>query len=343
MFLFIVTGFKQMSLYSDSPSARAALTATFSLFVTACVVGNSLVILVLLREKSSRTPMNFLLVNLAVADMLVGIFIAPRFVFLDTFTHPHGTSGTWLCKIITGGNITWTAGACSVFTLVAIAFERYYAIMYPYSDRGKMTIKKLNIIITACWFGAIVLNIPLYLTIYFDEKKDFCFEYWPQKWLPVAYATVWWTAAGVFPIFSMSLLYSRVIYHLWNQTEEHSSSTQLALLRYRKKVTKMMVTVSVVYAICWIPILTTYMLSYAHPNFNYGDVTHISSMVLTCLNSTINPFIYTFHKQKFRKMLKKTVCCLMNRIDDQSSAAPASNTGRRSRMQEDEAVPEIES
>ena len=38
------------------------------------LIGNSLVCLVVLKDKSMRTPMNFLLVNLAVSDIIVGIF-----------------------------------------------------------------------------------------------------------------------------------------------------------------------------------------------------------------------------------------------------------------------------
>lgn len=52
-----------------------------TLILTLCAVmvavnllGNSLVCLVVLKDKAMRTPMNFLLVNLAVADMIVGIF-----------------------------------------------------------------------------------------------------------------------------------------------------------------------------------------------------------------------------------------------------------------------------
>ena len=38
------------------------------------LIGNSLVCLVVLKDKTMRTPMNFLLVNLAVSDIIVGIF-----------------------------------------------------------------------------------------------------------------------------------------------------------------------------------------------------------------------------------------------------------------------------
>jgi len=89
--------------------------------------------------------MNFLLLNLAVADMMVALFIAPRFLLSHLFTHPDGMTGTLLCKLLTGSIFTWVGGAASVFTLVAIAFERYYAVTYPYGNKGKMTYNKLKV------------------------------------------------------------------------------------------------------------------------------------------------------------------------------------------------------
>jgi len=66
------------------------------------------------------------------------------------------------------------------------------------------------------WISAAILNIPLFLTIYFDKEADFCMEHWPKPdWLPKAYSSTWFFAAGVIPIMIMTALYSRVVYSLW--------------------------------------------------------------------------------------------------------------------------------
>ena len=89
-----------------------------------------------------RTPTHLLLLNLAVADMMVALFIGQRFVVVHLIEHPTGLSGTILCK---SHNFTWVGGAASVFTLLAIAFERYYAVIFPYGNKGKLTFKKLKV------------------------------------------------------------------------------------------------------------------------------------------------------------------------------------------------------
>ena len=90
-----------------------------------------------------RTPNHLLLLNLAVADMMVALFIGQRFVVVHFIKHPTGLSGAILCK---SHNFTWVGGAASVFTLLAIAFERYYAVIFPHGNKGKLTFKKLKVI-----------------------------------------------------------------------------------------------------------------------------------------------------------------------------------------------------
>ena len=83
--------------------------------------------------------------NLAVADVLYATFVAPDTVLRLTSTHPGGMTGTVLCKLLTGGNLAWIAGTSSVVTLVSIAAERYYAVIYPISNMGKLTKCKLKV------------------------------------------------------------------------------------------------------------------------------------------------------------------------------------------------------
>ena len=74
--------------------------------------------------------------------MTSAVFFAPRYIFSRTFTHPDGVTGTVLCQFVTGGNLAWLASGASVFTLVAIAIERYFAVIYPYGNKRTLTSRK---------------------------------------------------------------------------------------------------------------------------------------------------------------------------------------------------------
>ena len=72
-------------------------------------------------------------------------FVTPHTFVMIIPTHPGGTIGTVLCKLVTGGYLAWTAGISSVITLAAIAAERYFAVIYPAGNVGKLTKRKLKV------------------------------------------------------------------------------------------------------------------------------------------------------------------------------------------------------
>lgn len=76
---------------------------------------------------------------------MVAVFFSPLHIFIHTFTHPDGVAGDVLCKTLTGRNLGWLGGSSSAFTLVAVAIERYYAVNYPHSNKGKLTHGKLKV------------------------------------------------------------------------------------------------------------------------------------------------------------------------------------------------------
>ena len=93
----------------------------------------------------NRIPINYLLVNLAAADILYATFIKPDTFLKLTSTIPDGMTGIVLCKLLTGGNVAWVGEASSVVTLLAVAIERYYAIVYPFGNKGHLTKRKLKV------------------------------------------------------------------------------------------------------------------------------------------------------------------------------------------------------
>lgn len=83
--------------------------------------------------------------NLAAADITYSVFLIPELILSHTSTHPEGVTGRILCTLLTGGTFAWVGAISSVITLVAIATERYYAVIYPYGNKGKLTIRKLKV------------------------------------------------------------------------------------------------------------------------------------------------------------------------------------------------------
>ena len=279
----------------------------YSILILTNVVGNSLVILVIIRSRSMKTPMNYLLLNLAVADLTAGVFLAPYLMLEPTTTYPPGLTGEVLCRLFTSGYFSWAAFFPSVYSLVFIAYDRYYAIMKPFDIRHRITIKNLKIFIPACWIIGAILSFPFLFVIEFHSRGLVC------RWnrhtpLNKIQSTCYVVVLGLCPSAIMLASYSRVIRRLW--FEKDTNSVTFRVVRHsRKKITKTMLILSAIYVICWFPdhvrhVFEIYLPSHVSFSLTSSNVFHC----LALLNSTVNPFIYAFQFANFRRGLMK-MCC----------------------------------
>lgn len=289
-----------MSLYKYSEAAQIGITAAFCLLVIADLVGNSLVCAVVLRNRVMRTPMNYLLVNLAAADMTVAVFIAARYIFTLIFGHPKGRAGDVVCQVITGEAFVWVGALASAFSLVCIALERYLAIKFPYDDRKRVTTTKLKRIVVLSWVLAVSWNMPLFMYARYDPISEFCLFQWPAANFAQVHSPLCAIVYGVLPITIMIYLYSKLVYKLWFRPTTMSTIAQRNKLLYCKKSARLVVTVSVIYSICWIPVLVVYVFSSFSTQQLYSAV-HTTCIVLVTLNSAINPILYSWQSNRFRK------------------------------------------
>ncbi|KAJ7378327.1 hypothetical protein OS493_023575 [Desmophyllum pertusum] len=196
-----------------SPS-EIVRSVKLGILVPTNLLGNILVVMVIKRTKRSmRSPINYLLVNLAVADITVAIFMVVDQIFFHVVHHPTGVAGDYLCKFLTGKILTWVGSVASVCTLLAIAFERFYAIVLPYHNRskGRMTNKKICLIVVFCWMFALLFNEPLFAVRKFNhghiETGFFCRSYWPNEELAIAYNYLWVIFIGIIPVGLMVFFY----------------------------------------------------------------------------------------------------------------------------------------
>lgn len=293
-----------------SESADVAVTIILTLLAVVDIIGNFLVCFIIKRNSEMRTPMNYLLANLAISDIMFACFQAPNHILKKAFTHPNGTVGSVLCKVLTYGNVAWIGAAASAVTLVAIAVERYFAVARPIGTQRKLSKQKVKVIILGCWIFAVALNSPLISVTIFDETIGECKWNWPEQWMGAANETTWLVLLACIPLTIMTGLYSRVVYKLWFQRNEENGQTcrQKGVIKVRKRATLSVITVSAIFGICWITGLLIYVLSYYDISM-FGSASYIIADTLFMFNSAINPFVYSLLNQRFRQKLKGMMCC----------------------------------
>ena len=66
-----------VDFYLHKPSVAAVFTVSYLLIFAVCMVGNGVVCFIVLRSRNMRTVTNLFILNLAISDLLVGIFCMP--------------------------------------------------------------------------------------------------------------------------------------------------------------------------------------------------------------------------------------------------------------------------
>ncbi|CAB3398771.1 unnamed protein product [Caenorhabditis bovis] len=114
------------------------------------LLGNLLVIISVLRFRALQSAINFLILGLAVADLLVAITVMPYAVYV------YVTNGEWylgnlMCDVYMALDVG--CSTASILLLAVISFDRYRAVSLPIQySRQSQNIKRVFAMIAAIWF-----------------------------------------------------------------------------------------------------------------------------------------------------------------------------------------------
>ncbi|XP_028902384.1 cholecystokinin receptor type A [Ornithorhynchus anatinus] len=142
----------------------------YSLIFLLSVLGNTLVIAVLIRNKRMRTVTNIFLLSLAVSDLMLCLFCMP-FTLIPNLMEDF-IFGSVVCKTAT--YFMGISVSVSTFSLVAISLERYCAICKPLQSRVRQTKSHALKVITATWClsFALMSPYPIYSSLVPFTKHD---------------------------------------------------------------------------------------------------------------------------------------------------------------------------
>ena len=286
------------------------ITVFFTFIVILGLVGNILVIIVVVSNQQMRNTTNLLIINLAFADLFFIIICVP-FTAVG-YNMPVWPFGSVLCKIYQY-TINVTAYA-SVYTLVLMSLDRYLAVVHPIRSMTLRTVRHCSLVIIISWIIICVVNIPCYLEYdlvpyqFYNEPRSKCLN---VKAVDDVYYAKLFTAfffafAFVLPLTLVIILYGAMIRRLLRGVRGTSGEVN----RGKKRVTKMIISVVAAFTICWIPFHVVQIVNY------FGGVALdryfvVSQIVSTCvayMNSCINPILYAFLSDNFRKSFRKLLC-----------------------------------
>ena len=169
MFLNIVrSGLKPKDLTKDLS------LSLYKIIVFPGIIGNGIVITIVRKTPSMHTTTNYLLMNLAVADLLTMLLCPGLYDFALTKVQLQGFSGDLICKLFAENAIVPVSINVAVLTVCTIAVERYLVLLKPFNTKLRISKDSVSYVIAILWFLALLSCIP--------NIKDNTYETNPSKY-----------------------------------------------------------------------------------------------------------------------------------------------------------------
>ncbi|KAH7669909.1 Protein NPR-21 [Aphelenchoides avenae] len=150
---------------------RAFFLTAYLLIFLCCVIGNSLILYVIIKNRSMRTVTNFFLANLATADLLVGIFcVFQNAVHFVIFEHGSWPFGKLLCHSYV--YILHMIPNSSAGILVLLSIERFIAVLRPMLVHHLMTKSVLILSSILVWAFSALMNLPYLVAVRYMELQN---------------------------------------------------------------------------------------------------------------------------------------------------------------------------
>ncbi|XP_059212929.1 trace amine-associated receptor 1-like [Centropristis striata] len=269
------------------------------LLSVATICGNILVIISVIYFKQLHTPTNYLILSLAVADLLVGVLVFP-FSMAFTVTSCMYDENVF-CKIRDSFDVSLCTS--SILNLCCISIDRYYAICQPLIYKTKINVHVTVIMILGSWGVSVLIGIGIIIAGF---SQGTCEE---MCSVDVIMANTMGPVLSFYlPAIIMLCIYLKILLVAKKQVNSIHNSTKsgASVSKMEKKATKTLAIVMGVFLLC----LTPYFLCVVFQPLSYNPppVQVIETLNwLTLSNSMLNPFIYAFFYSWFRSAFRMII------------------------------------
>ena len=305
--------------------AIVVLTALILLFF------NVLSLLVLLfTPKLRRRVSNLPVISFLIGSLLQGGLPAPLYIY-KILVHQSGSEPGWLCDLYRFPYIF--CNHIMEISIMILAFERMWAIRYPFTYSKVLTKRNFTFILLSAWFVTFIVDtIPFFN----DNSNDNC-SYVPGKsWglsviifyniapfvtVIINYAIIWKVAYG----FAMADRKRSESLRQCNQVtvsliDDDGNKTHTSSMRsYQKtiqftleiKATKQSIAIAAVFLFCWLPMSILFMADHFCQNC-ISENEYLARRVVKILafsSSLLTPLVYCWWNKDFRHCARRMFRC----------------------------------
>ena len=284
------------------------LTATSFIVAPFAVCGNFVVLLVFLCLARNYNVSRFLVTNLALSDMIMGIYLLSLVIESvitsgEYFEHVERFQFGLSCKVL--GFLAMFSSELSVFSLTLITVERYLTIVYAMYPRYRLTMRTAVVSMLVGWIVAITIAILPILGVGSYRKVAICLPFDTDNggdlYLFVVFGL---NGVGFLIICALYAQIYRSVFKTNNSTPTRGHDSRVAR--------RMALLVFTDFA-CFTPIAVTALAALlGKPLISVAQSKYLLVFFFP-LNGLLNPFLYAIITKAFRRdlaaLLKNCFVC----------------------------------
>ena len=310
-----INGTQPWSCPSNPTAEKIGITFAYCLIFIVSLAGNTVIGIIVYKTKTMRKPINFLIVSMAMSDILAPIFLFPwkiQMLYIDSWLIG-GPLGQAFCKL--KAFLPDVSTSVSIQSLVPIAVDRFGAVVFPL--RSPLISSKLcPFSILTTWIVAIAFNSPKLLVdklVEYPEKRV-CELHWNEVFgetsSPVNYLLPFTVVFMFIPLVLIAILYIIIYLKLKSQKipGEQSANAGQQRQQMERNVLKMTIAIVLGFAVCRLPLAIFWCIrSFTDiilwPICGVPYYFHLIYF-MALASCAINPFICLIFSGNYRKELK---------------------------------------
>ncbi|XP_049334614.1 trace amine-associated receptor 1-like [Astyanax mexicanus] len=252
-------------------------------------------------------PTNFLVLSLAVTDLLLGSIVMPPGMLRSVETCWY--LGPLFCKIHSSVGIMLCTS--SIINLSFISIDRYYAVCHPLLYPSKITPVVTIVMIFICWSASTVVGfVIIFLELNILGIEEFYYENIACEGRCVFFqSAASSTASSVLSFYVPGVVMLSIYMKIFCVAQKQAKSIQDSkcknnmnslLSKEERKATKTLAVIMGVFLSLWTPF---FICNVIDPFIGYVAPPVLIDMLIWIgyFNSTCNPIVYAFFYKWFRK------------------------------------------
>ncbi|XP_021356360.1 dopamine D2-like receptor isoform X2 [Mizuhopecten yessoensis] len=285
-------------------------TAVFGIMlvvtIIAAVFGNSMVIVVIVKNRTMREMTYMFLLSLAIADLMIGAFMAPLAFY--NLVKQCWNLPRFMCTLNLVINTTLLV--TSIHTLMWIAVYKYICVKRIFSPPGRW-VGNLMIVLAWAWgISLAVITIVCNKAVY-KPKTMQCGPTYPVNTYVLHAANQ--LINLVIPIIVMIVAYIRIYIAIRKSGEfqrRHTISVEGRQKRSEARaVAKTLFIVLLCFLLCWLPYFCyTNIGAFITNKADIPPYLNVLAYSFGYMNSACNPIIYAWRFPEFRKGYWDILC-----------------------------------